>query len=64
MSVFESLDKIENLVVGARHVPFTEKTMVNDGDLIHYVGELRHDISTELEESTAIGVSTGYILCS
>ena len=43
MSVRETLDKLENMVVGASHFPFTEKTLINDNDLIHYVEELRND---------------------
>ena len=54
MSVRDSLDKIENLVVGAQHFPFTDKTLINDNELIHYVDELRNDLPKELNRADEI----------
>ena len=54
MSVRETLDKLENMVVGASHFPFTEKTLINDNDLIHYVEELRNDLPKELNRADEI----------
>mgnify|MGYP006960937243 CR=1 FL=1 len=70
MSVRETLDKLENMVVGASHFPFTEKTLINDNDLIHYVEELRNDLPKELNradeimrnhDNRLIIVSTGFL---
>lgn len=54
MSVRETLDKLENLVVGAQHLPFSDKTIINDNDLIHYVEELRRDLPNELDRAEKI----------
>jgi archaellum component FlaC len=53
-SVRETLDKIENMVVGASRVPFTEKTLINDNELVHYVEELRNDLPKELNRADEI----------
>jgi len=54
MSVRETLDKIENMVVGASRLPFTEKTLINDNELVHYVEELRNDLPKELNRADEI----------
>ncbi|WP_033170360.1 ATPase [Selenomonas sp. ND2010] len=54
MSVRDTLDKLENMVVGASHFPFTEKTLINDNELIHYVDELRNDLPKELNRADEI----------
>lgn len=53
-SIRDSLDRLENLVVGASHFPFTERTLVNDNDLIHYVGELRRDVPAALDAAQSV----------
>ena len=54
MSVRETLDKIENMVVGASRLPFTEKTLINDNELVHYVEQLRNDLPKELNRADEI----------
>jgi vacuolar-type H+-ATPase subunit H len=54
MSVRETLDRIENMVVGASRLPFTEKTLINDNELVHYVEELRNDLPKELSRADEI----------
>ena len=44
MSLRDTLNKIENLVVGATHIPLTEKAIINDNSLIRYVEELRQEL--------------------
>ena len=44
MSVRDILDKIENLVAGASHVPLSGKCMIDENDLVHLVEELRNDL--------------------
>ena len=53
-SVRETLDKIENMVVGASRVPFTDKTLINDNELVHYVEELRNDLPKALNKADEI----------
>jgi len=62
MSVRECLDNLENLVVGARRVPFTDKTLVNDSELIHYVDELRNDLPNELNRAEEIMANRDHLI--
>jgi vacuolar-type H+-ATPase subunit H len=52
--VEDTLDKVENLVVRASHVPLTGKSMIDENDLIHLVEELREDLPMELGQAKSI----------
>lgn len=54
MAVRDTLDKIEGMVAGARTLPFTERILINDNDLVHYVEELRKDLPKELNRADDI----------
>lgn len=54
MSLRETLSKIENLVVHAAHIPLTEKAIINDNDLIHYVEELRRDLPAVINNAEKV----------
>ncbi len=54
MSVRDTLDKLENIAVGASRVPLTGRVIINDNDLIHYVAELRQDLPKELGRADEI----------
>ncbi|MBQ3971664.1 MAG: ATPase, partial [Selenomonadaceae bacterium] len=54
MSVRDILDKIENLVAGASHVPLSGKCMIDENDLVHLVEELRNDLPNELSQANQI----------
>lgn len=54
MALLETLDKIEAMVAGARTLPFTERILINDNDLVHYVEELRKDLPREMKRADEI----------
>ena len=54
MAVRDTLEKIEGMVAGARTLPFTERILINDNDLVHYVEELRKDLPKELSRADEI----------
>ena len=54
MAVNDTLSKLEEMVVNASHLPFTDKTLINDNDLIHYIDELRNDIPKALARAEEI----------
>jgi len=54
MAIRETLDKIENLVAGASHVPLSGKCMIDENDLVHLVEELRSDLPNQLDHAEQI----------
>ncbi len=54
MAVRDTLDKIENLVAGASHMPLTAKILVDENDLVHFVEDLRNDLPEELGKAEKI----------
>ena len=54
MAVRDTLDKIENLVASASHMPLTAKIIVDENDLVHYVEDLRSDLPEELGKAEKI----------
>ena len=48
MAVNEILDEIENLVVDAKHLLFTNKSLVEENDLVRLVEDLRNELPLEL----------------
>lgn len=51
MAIDEILDEIENLVVEARRVPFTNKCVIEDDDLIRLIDDLRSELPQEIQEA-------------
>lgn len=54
MAVHEILDEIENLVVDARHLVFTNKSLVEENDLVRLVEDLRNELPQELNKAEQI----------
>lgn len=54
MAIDEILDEIENLVVEARRVPFTNKCIIEDDDLIRLIDDLRSELPQELQEANRL----------
>ena len=54
MAVRDTLNKIENLVASASHLPLTGKAVIDEDDLIHLVEDLRRDLPQELERAEEI----------
>ena len=54
MSVRDTLEQIEALVVDASHLPLTDKIIVGEQDLVHLVEELRQELPLELERADQI----------
>ena len=54
MTVRETLDQIEKIVDEASHLPLTGRILVDDEELSHLIGELRHDLPQELERAEKI----------
>lgn len=53
-SLSEILDDIENLVVEAKHVPFTNKCVIEDDDIIRLIDDLRGALPQEIQEANQI----------
>ena len=51
MAVNEILDEIENLVVDARRVVFTNKCIIEEDDLIRLVDDLRKSLPAEIQNA-------------
>lgn len=51
MAIDEILDEIENLVVEARRVPFTNKCIIEDDDLIRLIDDLRSELPQEIQDA-------------
>ena len=54
MAVRDTLNKIENLVASAPHLPLTNRTIIAEEDLVHLVEELRKDLPQELEHAEEV----------
>lgn len=54
MAIDEILDEIENLVVEARRVPFTNKCVIEDDDLIRLIDDLRSELPQEIQEASRL----------
>ena len=54
MAVSDILDAIENLVVDSHRVIFTNKSIINESDLIRLVDDLRNELPQELQEAETI----------
>ena len=54
MAVIDTLKKLEDLVAEASHLPFSDKALVNDDEIVHLVEELRMDLPKELNRAKEI----------
>lgn len=54
MSMDEILDEIENLVVEARRVPFTNKCVIEDDDLVRLIDDLRNALPQEIQDASRL----------
>lgn len=54
MAVRDTLNKIEELVAKAPHLPLTNKSIISEEYLIHLVEELRKELPQELEHATEV----------
>ena len=54
MAVTDTLKKLEDLVADASHLPFSDKALVNDDEIVHLIEELRMDLPKELNRATEI----------
>jgi len=54
MTVNEILDEIENLVVDAKHLLFTNKSIIEETDLIRLVEDLRNELPLELQRAAKV----------
>ena len=54
MAVVDTLKKLEDLVADASHLPFSDKALVNDDEIVHLVEELRMDLPKELNRAAEI----------
>ena len=54
MSVTDTLNQIENLVVNSKRMLFSNKSLIDDNDLTHLVDELRNELPQELGEAKQV----------
>lgn len=54
MAVRDTLNRIENLVASASHLPLTGKAVIEEEDLVKLVEDLRRDLPQELEQAEKI----------
>ena len=54
MSVNDILDEIENLVVDGKHIVFTNKSIIEEPDLVRLVDDLRNELPLELQKAGRI----------
>lgn len=54
MAVNDILDEIENLVVDARRIVFTNKCLIEEDDLIHLVDELRRELPQQINKADLV----------
>ena len=62
MAVNEILNEIENLVVDAKHLLFTNKSLVEETDLVRVVEDLRNELPLELKHAEEIVLEKQAIL--
>ncbi len=51
MDVFQQLDRIEDLIVSSKHVPFSSSVMVNEAELFELLDEFRSSLPEELKQA-------------
>ena len=54
MAVSNILDEIENLVVDGKHIVFTNKSIIEEPDLIRLVDDLRNELPQQLQQAESI----------
>lgn len=54
MAVRDTLDRVENLVASAWHLPLTGKAVIDEEELVHLIEDLRHDLPQELEQAEKV----------
>jgi hypothetical protein len=54
MSVNNILDEIENLVVDGKHIVFTNKSIIEEPDLVRLVDDLRNELPLELQNAAQV----------
>ena len=54
MAVDEILDRLENLVVDAKHLLFTNKSIIEENDLVRLVEDLRNELPQELQRAAKV----------
>ncbi len=54
MAVSNILDEIENLVVDGKHIVFTNKSIIEEPDLIRLVDDLRNELPQQLQQAERI----------
>lgn len=62
MSIEKLLDEMENVLVEAARVPFTNKRVVEEDDLARFLDEFRELLPKELEEAKRIIAERQHIL--
>lgn len=62
MSIEKLLDEMENVLVDASRVPFTNKRVVEEDDLAKFLDEFRELLPKELEEAKRIIADRQHIL--
>jgi len=51
MDVFQQLDRIEDLIVSSKHVPFSSSVMVNETEIFELLDEFRSSLPDELKQA-------------
>lgn len=51
MDVFQQLDRIEDLIVSSKHVPFSSSVMVNETEIFELMDEFRSTLPEELKQA-------------
>lgn len=54
MAVRDTLNKVENLVASASHLPLTGKALIDEEELVHLIEELRKELPQELDRAEQI----------
>ncbi len=51
MDVFQQLDRIEDLIVSSKHVPFSSSVMINETEIFELLDEFRSSLPEELKQA-------------
>lgn len=51
LDIFQQLDRIEDLIVSSRRVPFSSSVMVNEAEIFELLDELRSSLPEELKQA-------------
>ena len=54
MAVSNILDEIENLVVDGKHIVFTNKSIIEEPDLVRLIDDLRNELPLELQKAEQV----------